>query len=253
MSTELKTAVGRFVWHDHQSDDPARAQEFYSSLFGWTTEIWKSGEIDYPMIVANGQMHGGFGPAQGGSPAHWLGHVLVEDVDEAARRAEAAGGALLGEAMDIPDVGRIAVIRDPQGAVFSTFRPAGDAPASEGAFVWDELQTRDIEAAKSFYTEVVGWTTSDMDMGDAGVYTLFRSGDSDRAGAMTQAGGMQAPPYWLTYVGTDDVDATAARAKELGATVFVEATDIPNVGRFAVLADPAGAVFGLFRSPAQPT
>jgi predicted enzyme related to lactoylglutathione lyase len=252
VSTQIQAAVGRFVWHDHVSGDASAAREFYGKLLGWTTEIWKPGEIDYPMITANGQMHGGFGPAQGGAPSHWLGHVVVDDVDAAASRAEAAGGALLSEPMDIPEVGRMAAIRDPQGAVFSAFAPAGEGPIPEGVFVWDELQTTDVEGAKSFYTEVLGWTTADMDMGEQGTYTMFRSGDADRAGAMQLPPGLQAPPHWLVYIGTDDVDATVAKAKELGATPYMEGVDIPNVGRLAVLADPTGATFGLFQPRGQP-
>jgi predicted enzyme related to lactoylglutathione lyase len=252
MSTEIKTAVGRFVWHDHMSTDPAKAQEFYGQLLGWTTEVWKPGEMDYPMITANGQMHGGFGPAQGDAPSHWLGHVLVENVDSCVSRAEAAGGTLLAEPMDIPEVGRMAVIRDPQGAVFSLFTPAGEPPTAEGVFVWDELLTTDVEAAKQFYGEVVGWTAAEMDMGEMGTYVMCRSGDLDRAGMMTIPRGAEAPPHWLVYLSTDDVDATLKKAKQLGATVYMEPMDIPGIGRLAWLADPTGAAFGLFKGSEQP-
>ena len=84
MST-VETAVGRFVWHDHISDDPAAASGFYEKLLGWEIEIWKPGEIDYPMIKVDEQTHGGFGPAQGGAPPHWLAHVIVDDVDLRSR------------------------------------------------------------------------------------------------------------------------------------------------------------------------
>jgi predicted enzyme related to lactoylglutathione lyase len=151
--------------------------------------------------------------------------------------------------MDIPEVGRFAAIRDPQGAVLSLFTAKdADAPQSEGVFVWDELATSDVEAAKSFYGDVVGWTAHDEDMGQM-VYTLFRSGDTDRAGCMKMMPGVPSP-FWLSYIGTDDIDATAKKAKDLGATVHVEPTDIPNVGRFAVLGDPTGATFGLFKGNA---
>jgi predicted enzyme related to lactoylglutathione lyase len=193
-------------------------------------------------------MHGGFMAAQGGAPSHWLGHVLVEDVDETVRRAEAAGGRILAGPMDIPEIGRFALIADPQGAVVSAYAAAGEAPVSEGVFVWDELMTSDPDAATSFYGEVFGWKSRGMDMGEMGTYTIFSRGeDDDVAGCMRIPQGVQAPPHWLPYIAADDVDAKAARAKELGATVFVEGTDIPNVGRFAVVQDPAGAVFGLFK------
>ena len=248
MSTGVQTAVGKFVWHENNSTDPENARDFYTRLFGWETEVWKPGEMDYAMIKVGEQMHGGFNTAQGDAPSHWLGHLLVEDVDETARRAEAADGKILAGPMDMPEIGRFALISDPQGAAFSAYSPEGDAPISEGTFVWDELLTSDVDGAKSFYTEVIGWTTRDMDMGEAGTYTIFqRAGEVDVAGCMARPEGMQGPPHWLPYIATDDVDATVAKAKELGGTAVMEGEDIPNVGRIAVLQDPVGAVFGLFR------
>ena len=248
MST-VETAVGRFVWHDHVSGDPAAASGFYGDLLGWEIEVWKPGEMDYPMIKAR-QQHGGFGPAQGGAPPHWLGHVGVDDTDEAAARAEAAGGTIVAPAFDIPEVGRMAVVADPQGAILSLFNSASaEWTPAEGVFVWDELMTTDVEGARRFYGEVVGWESRDMDMGSGFVYTLFSAGGVDRAGAMPlppNAEGM--PPAWLTYLGVEDVDATVEKAKSLGTgAVFMEPTDIPTVGRLAVIADASGAAVGLFR------
>jgi predicted enzyme related to lactoylglutathione lyase len=247
MSTGVQTAIGRFVWHDHISPDAETARRFYADLVGWQTEVWKPGEFDYPIITTEGQGHGGFGPAQGGAPPHWLGHVLVADVDETALKAEAAGGRVIAPAMDIPDIGRMVVLADPQGAVFSAFspQPTADPVQSEGVFVWDELATTDVEAAKRFYGEVIGWTSREMD-GLMGPYTMFQSGGSDRAGAMPKPA--EAPtPYWLTYIATDDVDATLAKADDLGAQTLFPATDIPTVGRIAVIQDPTGAAVGLFK------
>jgi uncharacterized protein len=249
MSTQARTAVGRFVWHDHSSADVEQARDFYRDLLGWEYEVWKPGEADYPMIKVGGKTHGGFGPAGGGAPPRWLGHVLVEDVDESARTAEAAGGTIVKEPTDIPEIGRFAVIADPQGAVLSLFAGQGDASVPEGTFVWDELLTTDVDAAKSFYAEVFGWTAEDAEMGGGtGTYTLFKRPDgADVGGCMRRPDGVEAPPGWFTYIATDDVDATAARAKELGGTVSQEATDIPGIGRFAVIQDPVGAVFDAFR------
>jgi predicted enzyme related to lactoylglutathione lyase len=251
MSTGVRTAIGKFVWHENNSTDVEKARNFYTELLGWELEVYKPGEIDYAMIKVGDQMHGGFGTAQGDTPSQWLGHILVEDVDETTRRAEAAGGRIVDGPMDMPEIGRFAQIADPQGAVFSVYAPEGAAPISEGTFVWDELITSDVDGSNSFYTEVLGWTARDMEMGGAGTYTIFqRAGEVDVAGCMAAPEGMQGPPHWLPYVATNDVDATAANAKELGATAFVEGVDIPNVGRIAVLQDPVGAVFGLFR-PAE--
>ncbi|HSE80701.1 MAG TPA: VOC family protein [Gaiellaceae bacterium] len=251
MST-VETAVGRFVWHDHLSADPEAARRFYGELLGWETEIASMGEFDYPMIKVGAQTHGGFGPAQGGAPAHWLGHVLVDDADDAVRRVEAAGGTVIAPAMDIPDIGRWAVGADPQGAVVSLFAAAGGPTSGEGVFVWDELMTTDVEAAKRYYGEVVGWDSRDMDMGNDFVYTIFSSGGADRAGGMPippQAEGN--PPAWMTYLGTDDIDATAEKARSLGAMIMQQPWDVPTVGRLAILVDPTGAVVGLFKPEAS--
>lgn len=125
---------------------------------------------------------------------------------------------------------------------------------TESRFVWYELMTTDVKAAADFYSKVVGWTAKDSGM--AGMdYMLFHAGDSMAAGLMAQpeeskAGG--SPPGWLGYVGVADVDASAAKAKGLGATVYVEPRDIPGVGRFSVIADPQGAVIALFWSDSEP-
>jgi uncharacterized protein len=247
MTTQMQTAVGRFVWHDLNTTDVEAATRFYTELLGWDVEVWKPGEMDYPMINAKGSQHGGFGPAQGGAPSHWVGHVVVDNADAAGKRAQGAGGSVIVDPMDIPEVGRFTIVRDPQGSVISAFQPASgsDATVPEGVFAWDELYTNDVDAAKRFYREVFGWTTEDMDMGEF-TYTLFKSGDAQVAGGMTIPEGEETPPHWYPYLATDDVDATTEKAKELGAKVYHGPADIPgDMGRISVLGDPTGATFGL--------
>jgi uncharacterized protein len=156
-------------------------------------------------------------------------------------------GVPVFDVVDIPD-DRIVVIALDGFLRWRQWRLAEGHEVAVDLTAYDEEEARDVDGAKSFYTEVLGWTTRDMDMGDAGTYTIFqRAGEVDVAGCMAAPEGMQAPPHWLPYVATEDVDATVAKAKELGATAFVEGDDIPNVGRIAVLQDPVGAVFGLFK------
>jgi uncharacterized protein len=253
MSASVQTAVGQIVWHDLVSTEVDKAKSFYTKLLGWELEVWKPGEMDYPMITANDMQHGGFVQAPEGVPSHWLAHVVVDDADAAASRAKAAGGKLLMDPMDIAEVGRMITIADPQGAVISLFTPAGDIwETSQGTFVWDELLCTDVEGARSFYRELLGWTAIDMDMGEF-VYTIFkRNGDKDAAGAMKKPEGTPGPPAaWLTYLATADVDASVQKATQLGATTFMPGTDVPNVGRLAVLQDPTGAAFGLFKPNQQ--
>lgn len=250
MSTQVTTAVGKFVWHEHASTDPARAQDFYKQLLGWEFEVFKPGEVDYTVLSVGGHGHGGFPPVPEGTPSHWVGNVQVESADGTAEKAKAGGGRVIVDPMDIPEVGRYAVIADPQGAVVAVFQPAGDGPMGQGVFVWDELATSDIEAAKSFYGAVFGWTTSDMDRGGDFTYTIFkRSDDAEDAGGV--AGAMplgEAPaPMWMPYVAVDDIDGTAARVHELGGKVLREPWDIEGVGRISIIQDPTGAVLGFIK------
>ena len=249
MATEVSTRVGRFVWHDLLTGDVERAKSFYADLLGWEIEVFKPGEMDYPMIASGGKQHGGFGPVPEGAPPHWMGHVHVEDLDATLERVRANGGTVLVDPMTIPEVGRMAPIADPQGGVLSVFEPQGDVPPTEGVFVWDELMANDVEAAKQFYGAVLGWQTAEMDMGEAGTYTLAKGANgADAAGMMGRVPDMpEGPAFWMVYIGTSDVDATTARAKELGATVQREPFDVGEVGRLSIVTDPTGATFGLFQ------
>lgn len=238
--------VGKFVWHEQVSSDPQQAQDFYTRLFGWQTEVFDSGEGDYSMIAAGGQNHGGFGRAmEGAPPPHWLSHIRVERLEDTIDRATRAGGRLAAGPFEMGEVGRIAIIADPQGAYVSAYEPEGEGPAPEGVFVWDELGTTDADGAQRFYEEVFGWTTSDMGP-DYGGYRVFNRGETGIAGLMTLPDESM-PPHWQPYVAVDDPDATVARAAELGGSALMEPMDVPAVGRIAVLRDPQGAVFGIIK------
>jgi predicted enzyme related to lactoylglutathione lyase len=251
MST-VETAVGRIGWHELLTDDIAGAQEFYSKLLGWETQVFKPGEFDYQMITSGGVGHGGYLPKEQfapEAPTFWLAYVYVQSVDEIASRTKAGGGTIVAGPMEIPEVGTILVVADPFGATIATMQPFGEAPLPQGVFAWDELLTSDVEESKGFYESLFGWSTEDMDMGGMGTYTIFRLGDQQIAGAMLSPAQDPSPPHWQTYIGADDVDATTAKARDLGASILVEPMDIPgNMGRFSVIADPTGGVVGLYRS-----
>jgi predicted enzyme related to lactoylglutathione lyase len=120
------------------------------------------------------------------------------------------------------------------------------APPQAGTFCWNELMTRDIEAASDFYSALFGWKAEQMDMGEHGTYTLWRCGDK-HAGGMMKSDAEEAPTCWLSYIAVDDVDASTKKAEGLGAKVCVQPEDIPNIGRFSVITDPTGAALGLFQ------
>lgn len=117
-----------------------------------------------------------------------------------------------------------------------------------GTFMWNELATTDPEACKAFYEKLLGWTAEEMPMPDmSGVYTVFKADGVEAAGMLKMDGEQFAgiPPHWLSYIQVDDVDAAVAQAQELGGSVKTPAIDVPGVGRFAVIADPSGAVVAL--------
>jgi hypothetical protein len=251
MSTPTTEGAGHFVWHDHTSDDPDAATAFYTRLFGWELELWKPGEVDYPMIK-NGETHqGGFVKPQMEVRPQWTGYVQVGDVDAAVLRAQERGATVHTTPTDIPDVGRLAVLADPQGATFAliqqlsgnTSRP--ERPAPTGSFAWDELITTDVEAAKSFYGYVLNWSAETWPIGEI-PYDLFKASGRDAAGLMATPPGVATPAQWMTYIAVDDIDLSVEAARELGATLHAGPDDIPEVGRIAVLADTTSAIFGLF-------
>ncbi len=134
--------------------------------------------------------------------------------------------------------------------------------SSHGCFVWYELTTTDAQAAKAFYADVVGWGLRDASMPGA-AYTLFTAGEDPVAGLIglpAEARKMGAQPRWMGYVGVDDVDAATDRLERLGGTVYVPPTDVPDVSRFSVVADPQAATLALVKwlnpsqeQPAAPT
>ena len=119
-----------------------------------------------------------------------------------------------------------------------------------GKFVWRDNFTPDATAAKTWYSDLMGWDLEEFPMGDMGSYCMFKVGDIQLGGFMTmndEMKAMGAPPHWLPYVSIDDVDAGAARAAGNGGKVLVPGTDIPTVGRFSVIMDPTGGVLALFK------
>lgn len=246
---------GKFVWFEHLSGDIAAARRFYEGLFGWHVEDMPMGGERYPMILNDGQGIGGFRPAPEGVPPNWLSYVSVADIDAAHAEAVAAGARSQMGPMTMGEVGRGAVLADPTGATIALWTSAQDdrpdvAQAPVGAFCWTELWTGDENAAVAFYRRVIGYGHETMDMGPMGTYHLLTSGGQQRAGVMRSTE-PKAPPMWLPYVAVADTDASAAKAASLGAQPVVPPTDIPGIGRFAVVLDPLGAAVAMIRLQAS--
>jgi predicted enzyme related to lactoylglutathione lyase len=188
-----------------------------------------------------------------GAPPCWTGYLWVEDVDAATDKLKAAGGHVMRPPMDIPNIGRFAIVTDPQGAPFALFRDAGGNPPpapppnTAGLSGWRELHAADGAAAFAFYAGQFGWTeASQFDMGPMGVYRLWDKG-GQQGGMMTKAA--QAPgPFWLYYFLVEAADAAAARVTDKGGKVMHGPHEVPG-GMWAMqCVDPEGAWFGLVAS-----
>ncbi len=247
--SERRLIPGKFVWYEHVSRDAKKAQAFYGELFGWKIDPFPMGDSTYDMIKSGEQLLGGYAPPESGSAAHWISYASVESVDDAVKAATTNGGRLVTPAYDVPQVGRMARIADPQGAevcVYTSFSgndpDVADVPV--GTFVWNELHTTDPKGALSFYATVVGFTHKAMDPG--GQYFIVSRHGIDRGGVSAHLP-PGARPHWLPYVRVENTDTSVERARKTGATVLFGPEDIPGVGRFATFADPTGAVLAIIK------
>ncbi len=254
---------GRFVGHDLMTTDVAAAMTFYRSLFPeWSVEtIEFRGEIgggaSYHRIRVGSEDLGGMTALAGdaGLTSHWIGSVSVDDCVAAVRRAENCGGRCLVPTVDVPNVGKFALVQDSQGAVIKPFevaKPNDRSPVStQGQIVWDELLAPNISGSRRFYETVFGWSSVEAPIEGTGNFVTFKVGQQDVAGGLSKPVGELRSAQWYPYFAADDVDARSARAVELGATTCVPPREIPGIGRFAMHADPTGAMFALFRFAAR--
>ena len=243
---------GRFVWHELSARDVEAAKGFYGELFGWKTRPMDMGPIGtYTLISAGDKDVGGIAKLEGKGNSAWLAYCTVEDVDAAVARAQKHGARVEVPPSDIPEVGRFAILTDKQGARFAPFKQVAEAPEAEGqpglgTFCWTELVTQDPAAARALYTDVFSWGTEDKDMGPMGTYTILKRGET-MAGGIMKAMDAKAPSMWLAYVVVEDVDASFTKANRLEAKPLVPPSDIPGIGRFAVVTDLEGAPIALFK------
>jgi predicted enzyme related to lactoylglutathione lyase len=252
---------GTFSWVDLSTTQPESAKSFYEALFAWTPEDMPTGNGTYSMFRKNGKDVAAASDQQEqersqGIPPHWNNYVTVASVDESASKATELGGNAIVPPFDVLDAGRMAVAADPTGAVFSIWQPKNHIGAGlvnePGALCWNELATNDTAKAKGFYSSLFGWSTEDFDDGS---YTIVRVGDKSNGGIRPQSDQeLGIPPNWLPYFAVENCDQSASKASELGANALVPPMDVPvaDNSRIAVIADPQGAVFGLFSGPLDP-
>lgn len=268
---------GDFIWYELMTPDAEAARAFYEAVVGWKIEAAPSGEIDYRMISSATGPVAGLLPltdamTAGGARPAWLGYVLVDDVNAVAQSFNDSGGAILMEPWDMPGVGRMTFLADPQGALLYAMKPAppADRPDAEslsfsydqpqpGHIAWNELTTRDPSAAIDFYAQRFGWVRDGaMDMGPLGSYEFLRHagrapdgsppGHGMLGAVMPLVPGGTPVSTWTYYFRVPDIDQGVAAITAGGGTVLQEPTQIPGGDFSMVAADPQGAHFGLVGS-----
>jgi predicted enzyme related to lactoylglutathione lyase len=251
--------AGVFNWVDLQTSDLEAARSFYTGMFGWAIEDRPTpdGPI-YAMAQIAGRNVCGLGaapPEQKGIPPHWNTYVAVDNADATAGRVESLGGRLIVPPFDVMDAGRMAVLEDPEGALVSVWQARTEIGAEvvnePNAFCWNELYSKNPDAAAKFYEELFGWTTEKHD--GMGIPLRMIRHDGREIGTMA---GIQSewgpiPAHWAVYFAVSDCDGWISAAKGLGAAEFMPPKDIPGVGRFAGVADPQGAHLMVIQLAAQ--
>jgi predicted enzyme related to lactoylglutathione lyase len=245
---------GRFVWHELLTTDTAASAAFYQKALPWRTQpssmpgytIWMAGQTQIGGLMAL--------PAEAaGAPPHWLLYVGTPNVDATCAQAQALGAKVHKAAMDIPNVGRFAVLADPQGATFAVFTPGAGpppgAPPAQGGFSWHELATTDVAGALRFYGELFGWRKGPgHDMGAMGVYQVFEHAGT-QVGGMANVQGPSTPPSWLSYVHVADANRAVAAVKAAGGRLLHGPMEVPGGSWIALFMDPQGGAFAVHELP----
>jgi predicted enzyme related to lactoylglutathione lyase len=254
MGERTSHPAGAFSWAELSTNDVDGAKAFYTGLFGWDLEDTPAGpDMNYVMARIGGKEVAAMyqqGEREQGVPPNWHSYVTVESADDTAARAKELGAELMGDgAFDVMDVGRMAIVQDPTGAVIFVWEPRKSIGATlvndPGSLTWNDLGTTDPEAAERFYSELFGWTFEKVP-GPVDYWVIQNDGRSN-GGMRLQSDQEVAdgtPPNWMPYFAVESSEEAGAKAGELGGRVLVPPTDVPN-GKFSVLQDPHGAVFAL--------
>jgi uncharacterized protein len=251
---------GRFIWYELITPDMAGAKRFYGDIVGWTAQdmpMPDGGGEAYSVLSAAGNgvagmMNLGEPMKAEGMPPNWTGYICVDDCDAAADKVKRLGGSVRRPPLDIPGIGRFAIVADPAGAVFAIMKPIppqGGRPEHDvntvGQTGWHELYGADPETAFAFYADMFGWTKGDaMNMGEMGVYQLFNNQDGQVGGMMKKPA--QVPhPGWLYYFRVADIDKAAETVKADGGQVMMGPMQVPNGEWIVQGVDPQGAMFAV--------
>lgn len=247
---------GIFGWADLASPDADASAAFYNAVFGWDAKP-AGGGMPYTMYSKDGNTVAGMGElteemAAGGMPPVWSAYVIVDDVDEVHAKAVELGAKPIMDVMQIGESGRMSFVIDPVGAAVgfweSGTHDGADHFNDAGYMTWNELQCRDVDAAKKFYGELLGWEYEENDMGGF-VYTLVNNAGRANGGMMDVTGMApdEVPAYWATYFTVEDCDATVEAIKSTGGSLVMDPMD-SDVGKMATALDPTGAAFTVIQA-----
>jgi len=250
---------GKVIWADLVTPDLEGAKRFYGALFGWEFRDVSGDEKNFSLAILNGEPVGGLiqRAIQSDAPRqpNWLIFISVPDVSEAQRIVLARGGKVLSAPRSYPQRGRQAVFADPHGAPFAVLQSSSGDPKDEladpGEWIWSSLVTPDPDKAAAFYQAVFGYEVFDLPSDDGLEHVLLANDDYARVSLNAlPPGGTKGHPHWLNFVRVMSATDAVAKAVALGGKILVAPHSDRHGGLVAVVADPAGAPFGLLEWPA---
>lgn len=255
MSVADRTLLGRPLWYELMTTDVKSAEAFYKTVVGWTSAPFEGSPQPYVMFQRSGGVSvAGLMPRPDDlqAPPFWAMYVGVPQLEEAAAHIKRLGGRECSPVIEVPDVGRMQMMTDPQGAAFYIYEPSSDqhrpeGPAEVGEGSWHELMTTDAPAALRFYTEVFGWEPSEaMDMGPIGKYHMFNRPHGMIGGMMNKSPEMaQVPPNWQIYFRVPEINSATERIKANGGQILNGPMEVPGGDWIVNAVDPQGAAFSL--------
>jgi uncharacterized protein len=261
MATAVSLRLGRPVWYELMTTDTAAAEAFYKKVTGWTSAPFDASPTPYTTFKRSGdvQVAGLMKTPDGmNMPPFWAMYVAVPKLEEAVAHIKRLKGSELSPVIEVPAVGRLQMMKDPQGAAFYIIEPSSNEERPEaapevGEASWHELLTTDATAAMKFYTDVFGWQPSEaLDMGAMGKYQMFNRPHGMIGGMMNKPPEMaQVPAHWLIYFRVPDINVAAERVKANGGKILNGPMEVPGGDWVLNAMDPQGAAFGLHARKAQ--
>ena len=244
--------VGKFVWFDLFTNDLKSASHFYEELFGWSFYPAESGRKRVNTITLEGIPIGNAIQIKQRKnkvrKSRWLSYMSVENVDASVKLVEQNHGTVFMRPKELPNRGRVAVVKDPQGAVFAMITASGGDPPDKGImknfWMGSELWTSNVDSAMDFYHSLVGYKKELVEVGTGSKYCLLVKDGQLRAG-MVNIPRDDIKPNWVPYIAVEDVMAVAQKAKQLGGILLIEPDKKVREGMLAIISDPTGAVFAV--------